>query len=283
MGREFARMDGEPIAVATALLEQYLPRTAGDALPQTSVGTALSLADRVDTLVGYMRFVGAEPKGSSDPFGLKRAAGAIVDLLARDRNLPALSVLLEAATNAYLAQGLTPAPKEGNLLALVEVRLRGVLEELGARYDLVDALLASPWDNIASVVARAEVLSTEIFTENGLATVAAATRVRNILRSVKEPISADLPGVDTLTTMEEKTLRTFLDTVVPEVENELLEGDYTDAFATLAALSEPINRFFDGVLVMAEDPAVRQARLSLLAAVDRLYLPLADFSKLITE
>lgn len=283
MGREFARRDGEPVAVAEALLEQYLPRTAGDALPQTSVGTALSLADRVDTLVGYMRFVGAEPKGSSDPFGLKRAAGAIVDLLARDRNLPALSVLLQAATDAYLTQGLTPAPKEGNLLALVEVRLRGVLEERGARYDLVDALLASPWDNIASVVARAEVLSTEVFTENGLATVQAATRVRNILRSVKEPISDALPDVDTLTTMEEKTLRTFLDTVIPEVENELREGDYTDAFATLAALSDPINRFFDGVLVMAEDPDVRQARLSLLAAADRLYLPLADFSKLITE
>jgi glycyl-tRNA synthetase beta chain len=283
MGREFARMDGEPLAVAEALLEQYLPRTAGDALPQTPVGTALSLADRVDTLVGYMRFVGAEPKGSSDPFGLKRAAGAIVDLLARDRNLPALSVLLAAATEAYLAQGLTPAAKEGNLPALVEVRLRGVLEELGARYDLVDALLASPWDNIASVVARAEVLSTEIFTENGLATVQAATRVRNILRSVKEPISADLPAADVLTTAEERTLHSFLDTVTPEAENALEAGDYADAFATLAALSEPVNRFFDSVLVMAEDPAIRQARLSLLAAADRLYFRLADFSKLILE
>ncbi|MES2461280.1 MAG: DALR anticodon-binding domain-containing protein, partial [Armatimonadota bacterium] len=145
------------------------------------------------------------------------------------------------------------------------------------------ALLASPWDNIASVVARAEVLSTEIFTENGLATAQAATRVRNILRSVKEPVSADLPSGDVLTTAEEKTLLSFLDTVTPEAENAFEAGDYADAFATLAALSEPVNRFFDGVLVMAEDPAVRQARLSLLSAADRLYLRLADFSKLILE
>jgi glycyl-tRNA synthetase beta chain len=283
MGREFARMDGEPVAVAEALLEQYLPRTAGDALPESPVGTALSLADRVDTLVGYMRFVGAEPKGSSDPFGLKRAAGAVVDLLARDRKLPALSVLIKAATDAYIAQGLSPAPKEGNLPALVEVRLRGVLEERGARYDLVDALLASPWDNIAPVAARADVLATEIFTETCLATVQAATRVRNILRSVKEPISSVLPDIHALTTAEEKTLRSFLETVTPEAEDALDTGDYADAFATLAALSEPVNRFFDSVLVMADDTSVRQARLSLLAAADRLYLRLADFSKLILE
>ncbi|MBC8103997.1 MAG: glycine--tRNA ligase subunit beta, partial [Cytophagales bacterium] len=283
MGREFARMDGESATVADALLEQYLPRTAGDALPRSPVGTALSLSDRVDTLVGYLRFVGAEPKGSSDPFGLKRAAGVIVDLLARDRALPGLNRLLHAATEAYQAQGLTPAPKQGDLLVLLEARLRALLEERGARYDLVDALLASPWDQVASVVARAELLATEVYTANGLATVQAATRVRNILRSVKEPLPTALPPGDSLTTAEEKILLSFLETITPEVENALREGDYADAFAALAALSEPINRFFEGVLVMAEDPAVRQSRLGLLAAADRLYLPLADFSKLILE
>src|SRR5205823_2391495 len=101
-----------------------------------------ALADRADTLVGYMRFVGAEPKGSSDPFGLKRSASTLVDLLARDRTLPAAPTLLAAAEHAYAVQGLTPAKKPADPTALLEARLRSVLEERGIRYDLIEALLS---------------------------------------------------------------------------------------------------------------------------------------------
>ncbi len=282
MGREFARMDSEPEAVAEALYEQYLPRASGDVLPQGKIGTVLSLADRVDTLVGYMTFVGAEPKGSSDPFGLKRAASAIVDILARDRSLPGVSILLQSATRAYEAQGLTPSPKAGNISALIATRLQSVLEERGIRYDLIDALLAAPWDNIASVVKRADVLAAMIGGAEELFVARAATRVRNILKSVKETLP-DAPDKAHLTTKEEHVLSDFLDSLAPDVERDLANGEYTDAIDTLAALAKPIGDLFDNVMIMADDASVRTARLALLARADRLFLRLADFSQLILE
>ena len=282
MGREFARMDNEPEAVAVALFEQYLPRTAGDELPHGRIGTALSLADRVDTLVGYLTFVGTEPKGSSDPFGLKRAASAIVDILARDRSLPNLSVLLGATQAAYEAQGLQKAAKPGDLQSLFAARLHGVLEERGIRYDLIDALLAAPWDNIASVIKRGDVLGAMLIGAEEIAVVQTATRIRNILKNVKEPI-ADAPNIAHLTAPEERTVHAFLQTVVPQVERDLANGEYTDALDTLAALANPVSRLFDHVMIMADDLDVRASRLALLARADRLFLKLADFSQLVQE
>jgi glycyl-tRNA synthetase beta chain len=282
MGREFARLDGEHAHVAEALFEQYLPRFAGDALPKSRIGSALALADRTDTLVGYMKFVGAEPKGSSDPFGLKRAASAIVDLLARDRALPPVSALVAAAEKAYIDQGLTPHAKPGDILALFEQRLRGVLEERGNRYDLVEALIAAPWDHIASVVKRGDVLTALLPTAEEFTVATAATRVRNMLKSVKEDLPAT-PNRGDLTTAEEKTLMAFLGTVTPQAEKLINDGEYVDALDTLAALTGPIGKLFDNVMVMDEDPIKRTARLSLLAMADRVYLRLADFSKLNLE
>lgn len=281
MGREFAGLEGEPPAVALALYEQYLPRFAGDDLPDSPVGTALALADRADTLIGYMRFVGAEPKGSSDPFGLKRAAGAVVDLLARDPALPGLGALAAAAGDAYVAQGREPAPRPGDLFALLGTRLRGLLEERDARHDLVDALLATDWDNIAGVAARAQVLAARLPTEAFAATAQVATRVRNILRPAAVPEGA--PDRALLTEPEEKTLLAALDAVEPQVRDRLDAGDHGEAFDDLAALNAPINRFFDAILVNVEDVDLRGARLALLARADRLYLRLADFSKLVME
>lgn len=281
MGREFARLDGEAEAVAVALFEQYLPRTAGDVLPESRIGTALSLADRVDTLVGYMRFVGAEPRGSSDPFGLKRAASAIVDLLIRDSTLPTLSALVDAAERAYLAQGLTPHEKMGNLQALIEARLRGVLEEQGLRNDLIDALLSAPWDNLASVLARGAAIGAAL--ERGETAVAVAgTRPRNILRSAKDPVP-ETTNTALLTHPSEQALLTALTEVRPKAEAAIRSGDYANALTILAPLVTPIGKLFDDVMIMDQDAGVRAARLSLLAQADRLFLPLADFSKLVLD
>lgn len=281
MGREFSRLDGESETVAVALFEQYLPRTAGDSLPESRIGTALSLADRVDTLVGYMRFVGAEPRGSSDPFGLKRAASAIVDLLTRDSTLPALSALVDSAERAYLAQGLTPHEKIGNLRALIEARLRGVLEEQGLRADLIDALLSAPWDNLASVVARGKAIEAAL--ERGETAVAVAgTRPRNILRSAKDPVP-NTPDATLLTHPTEQALLAALAEVGPQAEAATARGDYAGALALLAPLVTPIGKLFDDVMIMDQDAGVRAARLSLLAQADRIFLPLADFSKLVLD
>jgi glycyl-tRNA synthetase beta chain len=194
MGREFARMDGEPAAVSEALLEQYLPRTAGDALPQTPVGTALSSRIAWIRWSAICGFVGAEPKGIVGPVRLEACAGAIVDLLARDRNCPRCPFCWKPRRSLSRA-GLDSRAQRGQLLALVEVRLRAFWRSW-ARGTISWMPCWRPRGIISPLCGRAEVLSTEVFTENGLATVAAATRVRNILRSVKEPIAADLPDVE---------------------------------------------------------------------------------------
>ncbi|GAB4455911.1 MAG: glycine--tRNA ligase subunit beta [Armatimonadaceae bacterium] len=281
MGREFALLDAEPEPVAVALFEQYLPRTSEDKLPDSRIGTALSLLDRVDTLVGYMRFVGAEPKGSSDPFGLKRAASAIVDLLARDRTLPALSTLIDAAQAGYEAQGLHAHEKPGNLWALVEARLRGVLEERGIRYDVLDAVLNAPWDHIASVVARADAVAAMVASGKTGAAIA-ATRPRNILRTAKDPIP-DTPDTALLTADSEKDLIAALRETEPRVNDAIASGDFTTALAALESLAVPIGTLFDAVMIMDPDPAIRAARLGLLAQADRLFLRIADFSRLVME
>jgi glycyl-tRNA synthetase beta chain len=153
----------------------------------------------------------------------------------------------------------------------------------GLRYDFVDALLAAPGaDQIARVVQRGDALAPLIAEPLFLETAQVATRVRNILRSDSD-VPGGAPDRDLLATPEEKTLLAALDFVEPTASAQLDAGDFGAAFGTLGALNEPTNRFFDNVLVMAEDPALRQARLALLARADRLYLRLLDFSKLVTE
>jgi glycyl-tRNA synthetase beta chain len=146
----------------------------------------------------------------------------------------------------------------------------------------VNALLAAPWDNIASVVKRGETLMALLPTAEEFTVATAATRVRNILRGVKEELPP-APNRADLTTTEEKTLMAFLGTVTPQAEKLIGDGEYVDALDTLAALTGPIGKLFDNVMVMDEDPVKRTARLSLLAMADRLYLRLADFSKLNLE
>jgi len=157
-----------------------------------------------------------------------------------------------------------------------------VLDERGTRYDLIDALLSAPWDNVASVVARASVLSALLSSDEEVQVATAATRVRNILRGVTETFP-EAPDRALLTTAEERALLAFLQTVGPQADRALKSGDYVDALDILAALSAPIYRLFDHVMILTDDPAVRSARLALLAMADGLYLRLADFAKLVTE
>lgn len=166
-------------------------------------------------------------------------------------------------------------------MALVEARLRSLLEERGVRYDIVEALLAAPWDNIADVMARANVL-TAMVAEGKNETVTAATRPRNILRTAKDPIP-DTPDTTYLTAPAEQELLAVLATVKPEVEAGKQTGDFGQIRDSLNRLTTPINTLFDAVMIMDSDPVIRTARLGLLAEVDRLFLTLADFSKLVAE
>ena len=286
MGREFAYLENEPDAVAVALAEQYLPKSAGDSLPESRIGTALSLADRVDTLMGYMLFVGAEPKGSSDPFGLKRAANAVIDLLARDADLPSVRILFEAAHAAYESQGIAPAAKSGDLRGLMETRLRSLLEEREIRLDVVEAVFASekPYENVFGFIERALQIQDRVITRNDTTVAQPANRVRNILRSLKATDDSITPSDFVYTQGVERTLSEATDRIYEIAQRQMESKQWSEAMDTLASLQTPVNAFFDGVMVLdSNDSAARNRRIALLRKVDGLYLQIADFSRITAE
>jgi glycyl-tRNA synthetase beta chain len=293
MGREYALLSGEESAVAQAIAEHYMPRFAGDDLPESALGRLLAVCDRVDTLVGYVGALGIVPTGSGDPFGLRRAAQGVVQILATVEGMPRLWTLVDSALRAYVQQGIGVG-EEGlrQLAQIFSGRIEALLEEEGIRYDVVQAVLAE--ERIEPFAARANARMLNALSMERLTPVAlAATRVRNILKSgeatklvpavVWRPPLEWLAQVDTTLfqqeeehTLHERTLQ-HQQQITEAAERFRSE----EVFSLLEAFTEPVNRFFDAVLVMAPDEAIRRNRLLLLAGVDALYRYLGDFSKLV--
>lgn len=187
-----------------------------------------------------------------------------------------LAALREEARHlGWATEGATDDEAE----AIIETRLRETLTGRGVRPDLIEALMCAPYSRISSVLKRANVLSRMLNDDREQSVAAAATRVRRILQGATEPV-APTPDRAALTVTEERTLLAFLGTVAPQLEQSFRAGDYTDALDTLAALSEPIHRLLNKYPALPDDLTARSARLSLLAQADRLYLRLADFSRL---
>jgi glycyl-tRNA synthetase beta chain len=295
MGAYYARHDGEAADVAAAMAEQYLPRFAGDALPATAVGTALALADKLDTIVGIFA-IGQKPSGTKDPFGLRRLALGVLRIVLEKRlelDLAALlAVALElaradiAAVAASRAQaGKAPAaaalrPLAGEVGDYVFERLRAhYLEgDSGISTEMFDAVLdrrpSSPLDFDARLRALVEFLRLP----DAAALAGANKRIANILRKA-DGAGAALDGA-LLTLVEERALATALEAVTPTVNALVGRRDYTAALRELARLRPVVDAFFDKVLVMDDDRAVRANRLHLLASVQRLFLEVADLSRL---
>jgi glycyl-tRNA synthetase beta chain len=297
MGAYYAAADGESPAVSTALAEQYLPRFAGDALPASPIGTVLALADKLDTIVGAFA-IGQKPTGAKDPFAVRRATLGVLRILLEGRltlDLPALVGAAYAAVEADLLAQLKPraegqkAPPPLPLADTVirEVcdyafeRLRSVYLESGAGItsELFDAVLdrrpASPSDFDARLHALAEFMTLD----GAAALTGANKRIANILRKASlaqaVPLDAALFEVTA-----ERDLATALASVGPLATRCIETQDYRGALSHLATLRPAVDAFFDGVMVNAENAAVRNNRLALLAAVQQLFLAIADLSRL---
>jgi glycyl-tRNA synthetase beta chain len=314
IGREYALASGENPLVADALAEHYLPRAAGDALPETWLGKMLAVADRMDTLVGYAG-LGIMPSGSSDPYGLRRAAQGIVQILAREpEGCPLLEIQVQAA-HAYQQVNKLDFeldPLCNSLQALFDQRIAALLEELGIRYDLIDAALSGGalyTTLVYSTLLRAKTLQSLTDDPNFIPTVQAAARVANILRSANGLASAPLiPGKEgihgesaraverAVSVLEsesrsvheallrepaERALYDAATSVMPEVARRATDYEYAALYRELDALRAPVNTFFDDVLVMTEDATIRRNRLALLSFIDALYKTLADFTKVV--
>ncbi|SHE62195.1 glycyl-tRNA synthetase beta chain [Desulfofundulus australicus DSM 11792] len=279
MGREYALVSGEDPAVAQAIYEHYLPRFSGDELPVTTPGRVLSLADKMDTLVGCFA-IGIEPTGSQDPYGLRRQALGICHIcLAGELVLP-LQDFIGQAYEQYRGRVELKLEKEqviSHLLDFFAQRLRGILTERGLSYDTVEAVLAAGFDDPTGVWQRAravEVFKTEPHFE---AVLTAFTRAHNLSR--KHDSTAVDPAL--LAHPAEAALYKKLNEVREKVAGQLMARDYRAALAAMASLRPVVDEFFDAVMVMVDDEKIRNNRLGLLKGVANLALDVADLSKLV--
>ncbi len=279
MGREYARRNGEDDAVAMALEEQYRPRFAGDALPRTAAGAYLAIADRVDTLVGVWA-AGMKPTGSKDPFGLRRGALGVIRILL-GRGMPlAGEDLLRTAAAGYGAKLADAEALVTEAAAFVRDRLAGHLaDEGGFEPDVVAAVVSAAGAHPVDAHARCEALAwlRSSKRDDFEALAAGFKRAKNILKKA----SAD--GAPAAELAKEPAERALLDAFTA-VDMRVAEAEashrYREALADLATLRAPIDAFFDGVLVMAEDEAVRTNRLRLLGRIVDRTFGIADLSRI---
>ncbi|MHA7844688.1 glycine--tRNA ligase subunit beta [Serratia sp. D1N4] len=277
MGMHYARHDGEAEDVAVALNEQYQPRFAGDELPQSLVACSLAIADKMDTLAGIFG-IGQHPKGDKDPFALRRAALGVLRIIV-EKNLPLdLQTLTEEAVRLYGSK-LTNAKAVDEVVDFMLGRFRAWYQEEGHAVDTIQAVLARRPTKPADFDARVKAVTHFRTLEEAAALAAANKRVSNILAKSSDTLLEQVRA-SVLKEPAELKLATHLVVLRDKLQPYFAEGRYQEALVELAALRETVDAFFDGVMVMAEDEAVRVNRLTLLSKLRELFLQVADISVL---
>ena len=279
MGRYYATHDGEPAEVASALEEQYWPRFSGDQLPQTPTGIAVSVADKLDTIAGIFS-IGQKPSGTRDPFGLRRAALGVLRICVERK----LDVDLYQLVETAVAQQPIPAPTEAveEIWTYLMERLRGSYLEAadqGVTTEMFDAVLGSRSHSPLDFDLRLDALKSFLALPEAQALSAANKRIANILRKVPEAVSGAV-STDRLQDPAERALFEHVIATERGVNPLLARREYAAALTHLASLREDVDRFFDSVMVMAEDAEVRANRLALLSRLRSVFLQIADLSRL---
>ncbi|WCM20351.1 glycine--tRNA ligase subunit beta [Paraburkholderia bryophila] len=278
MGTYYARHDGEPEEVALACSEHYQPRFSGDALPTTATGTVVALADKLETLVGIWG-IGLQPTGEKDPFALRRHALGVLRILV-EKQLPVDFVELLRAAYAQFAAVPNVADSTQAIYEFGMDRLRGLLRERGYAAGEIDAVLALNPTRLDDIVARLDAVREFALLPEAASLAAANKRISNILKKSEDVATTGGVQVTLLVEAAEKALHAQLEQVAPRVQSQLAARDYTGALTALAALREPVDAFFNDVMVNAEDPALRANRLALLGALHQQMNCVADISRL---
>jgi glycyl-tRNA synthetase beta chain len=278
IGRHYALASGENPAVAAAIEEHYLPRFAGDSIPASDVGQVISIADRLDTLTGIFA-AGMRPSGNKDPFGLRRASLGLVRILLEASLDLSLNRLLALAANELSPQlSIDPA-------LLVEIRdfiverARNHFRDQGFAAELINAVISSDWDTLPDLDSRLRALDGFMGQEAASSLAAANKRIGNILRKADEDISKVI-DTDRLVLDEERNLFKEISNLEKKLEPLLEAADYATSLGLLAGLRKPVDDFFDSVMVMDEDPALRANRLALLFRLKALFDRIANLSVL---
>ncbi|MDQ7843784.1 MAG: glycine--tRNA ligase subunit beta [Armatimonadota bacterium] len=273
VGRIYASLDGEPTEVARAIEEHYRPAGAGDSPPRTYVGALLGVIDKIDTLAGAIG-AGLMPTGSQDPYGLRRAAQGIVEIVLMLRLRLAVKTLAHAALQPFERRDEDVAEA---LTEFLRQRLRTTLIERGIRYDVADAALAVSGDDLLAAADRAAALEAVVRRPEFIPLYVAYDRAARIL-------TPDAAGPVDPALFEAPVEQTLFDTVravEPPVAEAAAAGDYLRALEGLRPLVAPVNQIFDDVLIMAPDERIRANRLALLRRVVGVFRHVADFARLV--
>ena len=277
MGKEYARLDGESEDVALAIDEHYMPRFAGDALPKTCAGLVVSLADKMDNIVATFSR-GLIPTGSQDPFALRRQALGMVHSIIEAGVAVSLRELVSWTMDLLAIQDAAVREKmQADVADFMRLRLKNVLAEAGIRYDIADAVLGDI-DDVRRVMLAAEAVRAQLAAPDMAAAVQAFVRVANLAAKAEGEARIDEALFET---EEEKELMKAYASAKSAAESLVEAHDYVGIIDDFKDLAEPINAFFDAVMVMAEDADVRRNRLSLLKSIDCLLREVADFSKIV--
>lgn len=279
MGREYARKWGEKEEVSTAIFEHYLPRYANDMPAKTLPGTIVSIADKIDTLVGYLG-VGLMPSGSEDPYALRRQASGLVATIWANSIRLSLANLVDNSLSLYGAAIERPYDEVKNeVLNFVLGRAKAALGAQGFAYDIVDAVFSLPADDLLGLKKRVEALANFRLGHEFKSIAILFKRVENITKGFeRKKIIESLLAEE----VERNLYKAYIE-IKTKVEQEVATEDFAEALSDIFSLKEKIDTFFDEVLVMAKAVAVRENRLSLLRSVAELLSPIADFSKIVVE
>ncbi len=281
MGTYYARNDGEPEEVALTMSEHYQPRFAGDTLPSTVTGTAVALADKLETLIGIWA-IGLQPTGDKDPFALRRHALGVLRMLVEKRLPISLTTLLSNAAQMFKSRPEFKDPSAEVYVFMLE-RLRGILRERGFSPNEIEAVVAHNPERLDDIVQRLEAVQAFAALPESASLAAANKRITNILKKNEQALSA-AGGLSVKTELlqdsAEKNLAAAVTRVQPEINAAFHRGDFAGTLKTLAQLRDDVDAFFNDVMVMAEDVALRNNRLALLSSLHGMMNRVADISKL---
>lgn len=275
--------------IADAIYDQYKPHSAEDSVPRSIEGALLSIGDKADTIAG-MFALGLIPSGSKDPFALRRQANGIVKIMAEHKLPFRLSELMQDARAGY--QGCEAEKKfknpdyPGSVNAFLRERIEFYLRDVrGFAYDVVNAVLAAGWDDVADAVARAEAVAAVRSSADFEAISVSFKRIKNILRQAAEArrALADAIQPDLLSEDAERELAQKVPEIAKQVESLRVNQKYREALISISSLRPAVDRFFDKVMVMVDDERVRANRLALLQQLLKEFSTIADFSEIVTE
>lgn len=278
MGRYYAQHDGEDGCIVAAMEEQYLPRHAGDQLPQSPCGRALALADKLDSLIGIFS-IGQRPTGVKDPYGLRRAAIGVLRIMIETPLPLDLKALLASAANGY-GEGTKAAAAVDAVFEYMTDRLPGYYSDRGLGGDVVDAVLATGSAIPADIDRRVLAVGEFRRLDAAGALAAANKRIRNILKKAPGEAGANAIVAAALVEPAERRLAQRIETMQSMIEPLLAAKDYAGVLGTLAELRTDVDAFFAAVMVMADDPGLRANRIAILRGVATLFLTVADISRL---